>query len=819
MKRIDFNRSWICRCLTRNEAACAVTLPHDAMLSEPRTEDSVAEGNIGWYIGGDYEYEKRFTVPAEWRGRTVLIEFESVMRDAEVYLNGELLGGRPYGYTNFYIDLSDRLSYDGPNVMKVIARNSEQPNSRWYPGTGIYRPVYLHVAEGDYIPVNGLRVRTVSIDPPAIEVTVKTTAPGEVTLDIIRDKKIVRRVTAQSEPDGGYQPVPAKFGSAAQAPSPAQAAGCSAVVRIELPGAALWSCEEPNLYACRASFGADRVTENFGIRQLDWNPAEGLTLNGRRVILRGACIHHDNGILGACTYPEAEARRVRLLKENGYNAIRSAHNPCSKALLDACDAAGMLMMDEYVDVWYIHKTKYDYVLHLQNWWQDDLREMVEKDYNHPCVIMYSTGNEVAETSQPRGIDFTGEMTRYLHGLDPTRPVSCGINIFFNFLFSIGFGVYSDDKAEKQEQAAAKPAKQKKKHVGSDFYNTLAAVAGDNFMKLGATLYPCDLRTRDAYANMDIAGYNYGIYRYRHDLKKYPNRLILGSETFCKDAWRFWNIAKTEKRIIGDFVWAGMDYIGETGDGAAEFADYKEDNPATRMTGGNGRIDLCGKPRAEAAYTLVALEQAEGPFLAVHPVYEKEHPRFTGWQLTKALQSWSWEGCEGEPAEVEVYSRAAQVELLVNGTSAGKKKVGKTCRVIFKTTWQPGTVEAVAYDASGRELSRNSLVSAGSETELRAEPESETARKDGLVYVPIRYTDKSGVWKPMEKHLLDVTVENGALLGLGNAAPYFKGNYNASSVKTFFGEALAVVRADGRGPLRVTVSDGARVVTAEIPVER
>ena len=238
-----------------------------------------------------------------------------------------------------------------------------------------------------------------------------------------------------------------------------------------------------------------------------------------------------------------------------------------------------------------------------------------------------------------------------------------------------------------------------------------------------------------------------------------------------------------------------------------------------MTGGNGRIDLCGKPRAEAAYTLVALEQAEGPFLAVHPVYEKEHPRFTGWQLTKALQSWSWEGCEGEPAEVEVYSRAAQVELLVNGTSAGKKKVGKTCRVIFKTTWQPGTVEAVAYDASGRELSRNSLVSAGSETELRAEPESETARKDGLVYVPIRYTDKSGVWKPMEKHLLDVTVENGALLGLGNAAPYFKGNYNASSVKTFFGEALAVVRADGRGPLRVTVSDGARVVTAEIPVER
>ena len=266
-----------------------------------------------------------------------------------------------------------------------------------------------------------------------------------------------------------------------------------------------------------------------------------MLLNGKRTILRGACIHHDNGVLGACCYEDAEWRKIRILKENGYNAVRSAHNPCSKALLDACDHLGMLVMDESVDQWYIHKTEYDYVNYFMDWWKQDLKDMVEKDYNHPSVILYSTGNEVSETAQPRGIALTKEMTEYLHGLDPTRPVTCGINIFFNFLSSIGLGVYSDEKARKEVE---KP--QKKKAVGSEFFNNMAGLLGDEFMKRGATLHGCDVKTRDAFANMDIAGYNYGIYRYKHDLKKYPRRLILGSETFCKDAYQFYELAKTEK---------------------------------------------------------------------------------------------------------------------------------------------------------------------------------------------------------------------------------------------------------------------------------
>lgn len=836
MQKIDFNKDWICRCLTRDEAAYPVTLPHDAMLSEPRTQESTGEGNIGWYIGGDYEYIRNFFVPEEYKDKKVLIEFEGIYHNGEVYINGKKAAYRPYGYTNFYVDTEGFFQSGKENEIKVIARNADQPNSRWYSGTGIYRPAYLYVGEEKHIPVNGVKIRTLSYDPARIEVVVKTSSPGEVSLKIEFEGSKVLRVIGESTKIGNVnndkiissdnknmQPNESvqtgKNGQKSElaqveAEKNNQEAAYQAIFQLDVPNAKLWDTEHPNLYTCKAIFGEDEVTETFGIRELIWNPQVGMTINGERVIFRGACFHHDNGVLGACTYPEAEERKMRILKENGYNAVRSAHYPCSKALLDACDRVGMLMMDEYVDVWYIHKTKYDYAGQLADWWKQDLKDMVDKDYNHPSVIMYSTGNEVAETAQKKGIALTGDMTNYLHSLDSTRPVTCGINIFFNFLSSIGLGVYSDDKAEKT--AASKPEK-KKKPVGSEFYNTLACLVGDYFMKCGATLYPCDLRTKDAYANMDIAGYNYGIFRYKHDLKKYPNRLILGSETFCKDAYSFWEIAKKNKRIIGDFVWAGWDYIGEVGDGAAEYSDYKFEDPATRMTGGNGRIDLNGKPRAEAAYTRVAFERETGPFIAVDPVYQKEKLRLTGWQLTKALESWAWDGCNGETAKVEVYARAAQVELFINGKSVGKKKV-KKCRANFNTTYQNGEITAVSYDENGREINRYSLCTAGKETVLQVRPEEKTVKPEGLAFIQLQYTDNKGIWKPMEKHNIKVTVENGVLKGLGSPAPYVKGNYTDHTVATYYGEAMAVVQADGNGPVKVTVADEERFYVVEIPCE-
>ena len=793
MKKIDFNRNWTCRCLTRDEEPYSVTLPHDAMRSEPRTAESVSEGNSGWYLGGDYEYTKHVFVPSEYSGKKVLIEFESVYHNAEVYINGKKAAYRPYGYTNFYVDTEGLLKYEAQNEIRVIARNSDQPNSRWYSGTGIYRPVYLWTGDQKYIPVNGIKIHTVSYAPAVIEVEIKTSCLGRVKAEVLDKENCI--LTQEVENTGH--------------PS---------VFRMEIPNAKLWDCDHPNLYTLRATFGEDVVEETFGIRLLEWNPEKGLTINGKREILRGACVHHDNGVLGACTYPEAEERRVRILKENGYNAIRSSHYPCSKDMLDACDRQGMLMMDEYVDVWYIHKTKYDYATELKDWWKQDLKDMVEKDFNHPSVIMYSTGNEVAETAQKKGIAFTRCMTEYLHSLDGTRPVTCGINIFFNFLSSIGLGVYSDDKAEKTAENAAKDASKKKKPVGSEFYNTLACLAGDYFMKMGATLPPCDWKTKDAYAAMDVAGYNYGIFRYKHDLRKYPKRLILGSETFCKDAYDFWEIAKKNNRIIGDFVWAGWDYIGETGDGAAEYSDYKGLEPHTRMTGNNGRIDLLGKPRAEAAYTRVAFEQAKGPFIAVKPVYQKEKLQLTGWALTKAVESWSWRGCDGESAEVEVFARAAEVELKINGKTAGRKKV-KKCRTKFNVTYHDGEITAISYSENGCELGRQTLKTAEKDTMLSIHPETKTAKPGELVFIPLQYTDSQGNWKPMEKHELKVSVENGTLEGLGSACAYVEGNYAQDTTKTYYGEAMAVIRMRESGNAVVRVEDEKNTYSCIVPMQR
>ena len=259
-----------------------------------------------------------------------------------------------------------------------------------------------------------------------------------------------------------------------------------------------------------------------------------------------------------------------------------------------------------------------------------------------CVILYSTGNEVSETAQPKGIFLTGELTRYLHSLDATRPVTCGVNIFFNFLSSMGFGVYSDEKAKKELESSGK----KKKAVGSEFYNNLAGLMGANTMKIGATLHGCDVRTRGAFAKMDFAGYNYGILRYEHDLKKYPERLILGTETFCDDAYRFWEQAKTEKRLLGDFVWAGIDYLGEVGVGSWEYADYAPDfsHGPGWMTAGSGRIDLTGSELAEADYTRVAFELEQGPILAVRPLGHEGKHSPSAWKMTNARRSWSWRGC-------------------------------------------------------------------------------------------------------------------------------------------------------------------------------
>ena len=794
MKATSLLTGWTCRHLGDTAPGKPVTLPHDAMLAEPRTALSAGGTNTGWYEGYDYEYRRTLTVPENELADTHILEFEGVYHNAEVWLNGQKAAFRPYGYTNFYVDCAPYL-HAGENELRVIARNADQPNSRWYSGAGIYRPVQLWTAMGAHIALNGVKIRTLSLDPAVVEVRVKTTAPGTVRLTV-DDLPAV-----QQESDG------------------------EAVFTLTLDNARLWTPETPNLYTCRVSFADDEVTETFGVRKVEWG-TDGFLLNGKRYIIQGACIHHDNGLLGAVCDPDAVARKVRLLKENGYNAIRSAHNPCSKALLAECDRQGMLVMDEYIDHWYIHKTEHDYVDYFNEWWHQDLTDMVEKDYNHPCVVLYSTGNEVSETAQKRGIALTKEMTDFLHGLDDSRPVTCGVNIFFNFLSSIGFGVYSDEKAKKEAERAEK-AKQrgekaaKKKAVGSQFFNNLAGLLGDEFMKRGATLHGCDVKTRDAFANMDIAGYNYGIYRYKHDLKKYPQRLILGSETFCNDAYKFRELAKQEPRLVGDFVWAGMDYLGEVMVGSWEYADYAEtfDGGPGWVSAGSGRIDLTGKPLGEALYTRVALEADNGPYIAVCPVnHTGDRHSPSAWKMTNAMPSWSWTGCEGRKANVEVYARAARVELVLNGHTVGSKTLKKDCLARFSIPYESGTLEAVSYDAADHEIGRCKLQSAGGTTRLTLDAEEPTVKPGHLCYIRLRYTDENGITKPLARGNIQVQVRGGTLVGLGSACPFNKHSYLDSETDTYYGEALAIVRMGDGDAMTIAASDGEYSAELTVPAQ-
>lgn len=459
--------------------------------------------------------------------------------------------------------------------------------------------------------------------------------------------------------------------------------------------------------------------------------------------------------------------------------MRSAHNPCSKAMLDVCDETGMLIMDEYIDAWYIHKTKYDYADEMEKNYKEDLADIVSKDYNHPSVVLYSTGNEVSETAQPKGIELCGDLTKRFHELDHTRPVTCGINIFFNFLSSMGFGVYSDKKADQAVENA-----KKKKAVGSEFFNKLAGLLGADFMKFGATLYPCDVKTRDAFANMDIAGYNYGINRYLHDLKKYPDRLILGSETFCSDAYHFWMLAKKHKRIIGDFVWAGMDYLGEVGVGSWEYKDYapRFDSGLGWVSAGSGRIDLTGKPLAE---------------------------------MTNAVESWSWDGCDGKDAKVEVYARAHHVSLYVNGKCVGTKEMKKDCRTVFKTVYHPGELKAVAFNALDQKVAECVLQTAGDETRLTLEPEQNKVSGNDLLYVRMKYTDDKGTVKPLARGEIKVKAEGGKILGIGSACPYYEKSYLGDTADTYYGEAMVIIQPEKAG--KITVKAESRYGSAQVSV--
>lgn len=788
---MNFNEGWQVQ-KVGSPTSVPVTLPDDRMLYEPRHIDNPGAVHISYYGGGDYLYSKDFDLSFP-EGGAVYLEFESIYAHPRVYLNGVLSCEREYGYTDFLFEATPYLK-QGKNHIEVLAQNSDQPNSRWYSGSGIIRPVSLYVLPPFHLKPRSFRVRTLDYRKGRIEVSGVFSGEGKAELLLLDPKG--RVVLSQAIEGGSFRE------------------------EYELEDASLWSPEHPDLYQAQLRFSLEyQETVSFGIRQMSLDTEKGLLLNGKRVILYGACIHHDNGLLGARGDVDADKRKARLLRQNGFNAVRSAHNPISKAFLDEADRIGLLVLDEYADCWYIHKTMHDCACFVLNTWREDLRDMVEKDYNHPSVIMYSLGNEVAETSEEKGIRFVKEMTDYLHSLDEGRPVTCGVNIFFNALYSWGFGQYSDAKAKKEARGGKS---RKRDSVGSKFFNDMAGILGAEFMKIGATLPRCDAKTKEAFAQLDVAGYNYGIRRYEKDLKRYPDRFILGTETFCADAGKFFALAQANPRVIGDFVWSGWDYLGEAGVGSWVALEKKgmKDDKANWTLAGSGRIDILGDPLAEMSYMQTAFRQSKIALAVVSPKDLRHGHSPSAWKKSWALHSYDFPGFEGEKAIAEIYSQEHEVALFQNGKLLKRIKKGKTISGSYsiQIRYRPGELLAVSYDEKGGETGRVSLRTAKEDTVFAAIPEKESLAVGETAFVHFLFQDEDGVVKPLEnKEIEIISVDNGELLGLGNGCAHYTGTYTEGKTTSYYGRALGIFRPAGEGRMRILASSPYGNVELNIPV--
>ena len=786
MKKLNFNLDWTVE-KDGTGMRHAVTLPHDCMIYEKREKDSPVGGAGGFFLPGKYIYRKVFTAPDQWRDQQVILECEAVYRNASVLLNGQELNFHAYGYTNFYTDLSGALQFDGDNELTIIADNSKAPNSRWYSGSGVIRPVSLFVGPKYAIAPEGIRVTTLDQDRIRVDVACLGT-PAETALYPVIDIEIL----------DGEQVIASASGSGAE---------------IVLPNARLWSAESPNLYCCRVTLKEDgTVTDSaetaFGIRTLSWS-GKGLFVNGTETLLRGACVHHDNGILGAAAFPDAEERRVRILKEAGFNAIRSSHNPISKSMLDACDRLGMYVMDESFDMWLIHKNPYDYAKEdFGKYWKDDIRAMVEKDYTHPSVILYSIGNEISDLGAEEGQHLCKEMADTVRELDPTRPTTLGINLMLAVMVAKGKGMYGNAGGNEKDDEKKPNADALTTAPTSEFFNMLMNRMGDIMDKMAAKK-GADRIVEKVCGALDMPGYNYARARYEKEAALYPDRPFVGSETLPPAIYKNWEKVKAIPNLTGDFMWTGWDYLGEAGIGMVRYTNKKKPNDALIISAGSGVIDILGKKRPEAYWNRIVFGLPQAPVIAVEPyTHVGDKKGISMWRNTDAVESWSWEGCEGRKSEVVVYAEGAEAELFVNDKLIGKKPLKEKQAHFKKVAYIPGTIRTVARDSAGNIVGEAELHTAEGQTQLCLRAENDRLPADGqaLSFINIDLVGENGVTKSSADRKLKVTVEGaGTLQAFGSAEPYQKERFYKDSHKTYYGKALLIVRAGlSAGEIRVTV---------------
>lgn len=785
MKREKFNQGWSVKkggelAFNVSQNAEKIRLPHDAMRGEKRKADIKNGAQKGFFPNGEWEYLKEF----ETDSKHVVFEFEGIQNNARIYINECFAGQRPYGYSMFCVE-ADRYLRKGMNEIRVVC--STLDDSRWYTGAGIYRDVTMLTSGLCYFQPNSLRIHTEELteDHGVIVVESVIKNDSEKATKVFRVK--IEVLDAEGDlVTGETIPVTVCRGQDAKIRR-----------RLSIGNPAVWDTENPRMYQCCATlFSGDNVEDtdqdSFGIRKMSLDKDHGLRINGKEVKLKGACIHHDNGVLGAVSVQAAEERRIRRLREAGFNAVRMAHNPASRCLLNACDKYGMLVMDEAFDCWVTEKSPHDYAQYFETWWEADLTSMVERDFNHPSVILYSTGNEIADIGLTTGNIYARKISGKLRELDPTRYLTNGVN-----------GTYGMKDGIKRHVTECMKVGGNINEITTRIPEIIEEVKMEP--EFAATM-------EEAFANVDVAGYNYLTQRYEIDHATYPERIIVGAETYPRAIDQNWELVKKHKYIIGDFAWSGWDYIGEAGIGKISYAQEKEAFAFLAeypwMTSRCGDIDLIGERRPASYYREIVFGKRKAPYIAVQdPAYYGVEKAPSDWAWGDVIDSWTWPGEEGKTAHVEVYSDAEEVELFLNGISVGRKPAGESRRFLaeFELEYQPGTLEAVAY-SHNEEQGRFMLKTATGALVIKILPENDSfADGDDLLYVLLELQDGEGTRFVSMDRLLSVEVEGGELLGFGSARPDTEETYCAKEHTTFEGRAQLVIRPGEEDKIMLTVS--------------
>ena len=722
-------------------------LPHDWSIevlpgtSSPFDREAISQVNGGFTTGGTGWYRKNFTIPVAENGKRVIIQFDGVYMNAEVWLNGKSLGANPYGYSSFWYDLTDKINFGQNNVIAIKVRN-EGENSRWYSGSGIYRHVWLKLLNPVHVAQWGTAITSseISSNSAKVSISLKVNNQSKNTLNV----KVVSRIINTNGAVSGKTELEQTILSEGVTDYKQE---------LIVTNPILWDIESPNLYkAINEVFVngqmVDRIETKFGIRTIQFDVVNGFQLNGKSLKLKGGCIHHDHGPLGAKSYDRAEERRVELLKASGYNAIRCTHNPPAPAFLDACDRLGMLVIDEAFDMWADGKNAHDYHLWFDKWWQRDIESMIKRDINHPSIILWSIGNEIPGMNTPEVVKTAAMLADFVRETDPSRKVMAAVN-----------GLNPDK---------------------------------DPF-----------------FATLDIAGYNYGsggdheknsIFEIDH--KRVPSRIMLQTESYPLEAFKSWMDVTDYPWLAGDFVWTAIDYIGEASIGWRGY--WQEQNFYPWNLAFCGDIDICGWKRPQSYYrdALWMNNQLSLFVKPPKPSFEENPNRqsWSKWHWLDALADWNWKGYENTPLEVSAYSSCEEAELFLNGKSLGKKKTNRSTefKAIWNVPYQAGELKVVGYQAN-KQVNSAVLRSALEPVQIKLSADRTQIRADGqdLSYITVELTDENGVRNPKAENLVKFEIEGpGEIIGVGNANPLSTESYTASERKAWQGKCLIIVKSTG-----------------------